>query len=453
MGKSSTKPDVKGSKLSKRLRDQSNDETTSSKKPKVTFDSLQLIDINDDCLEVIFKSLDLTDLLNVSESHDRFVAIARSIYSRRYQMKKVWVNLSSIFLNVAPKDNAELEIGNEIAVLFFRQFGHLVSNLSLNYMAQHAINIEKSVLKHCSDSITVLELMLCHGNNLETLNEPLEKVKELTITKSIIGPKLSMLSNWFPNLISLKLVQVELVECKALEVNFSQLKHLVIFNKEQTIPQTTIGELLRVNPQLESLNLQCKLDADFLWHIAEHMRQVKTLELWASNDRFESFADKKVSFDYVNVFKLNSWFHWGEFLVNMPFKFTKLDKLMLDGFNEFQGEMLKFIKQNQAISVLSLLPYIEDWDDLAFDDLESIIDSLPKLIELEFCADMFTEEQLIRLLSKYKNLKDVRLAFLELPNFVKNLGKAVELEWVHAVKMGCTEHNMQYVYVEFKRKS
>lgn len=129
----------------------------------------------------------------------------------------------------------------------------------------------------------------------------------------------------------MELIQVELMHPKSLEAMFAQLKHLVIYNEEQTIPQATIVALLRFNPQLESLILQCKLDVDFLQNIATCTSLVETLTLWAPNDRFESFGDQKVSFESVKSFKLNSWFHWGEFLLDVPFVFNKLDELTLNG--------------------------------------------------------------------------------------------------------------------------
>ncbi|XP_055302504.1 uncharacterized protein LOC129568533 [Sitodiplosis mosellana] len=461
MGNSPSKSDVEASQPAKRSCNQSCSEITSPKKPKITVDPLHLTDINDDCLEVIFKCLGWADLVNVADSDERFVGVAQSVYSRRYQSKAVSLNLNAIDFKAAhdKKAHADPKIGKEIAEAFFRQFGHLVSSVSFNSMAQYAINIEKSLLKHCADSLTALELLLCRHINFETLNEPLEKVESLAITKSFLGQKLSKLNIWFPNLVSLRLVQVELQQPKALEVNFAQLKQLVIYNEDQTIPQATIGELLRFNPQLKTLILQCKLDVDFLQRIAECTSLVETLELWAPNDRFESFGEQKVSFEGVKKFKLNSWFHWGEFLLGVPFKFSKLDKLSLNGFNEFKGEMLNFIKQNQDVTELSLLPILDDWDDLTFDDLESIVVSLPKLVELEFCGDLFTRKELILLLSKNKDLKKVRLWMPECdfgsPKFCR-FRSATEVEWIittHSVNTKSCGNNKRYGYIKLERQS
>lgn len=197
MGNVPTKTDVVASKPSKRSQNQICDEITSSKKPKITVDSLHLTDVNYDCLEMVFKFLDLADLVNVAESSRHFIDVAHSVYRRRYRSKTVSLNLNPID-SEPTHDHNELKIGEGIAEAFFRQFGHLVSSLSFNSMPHYAVNIEKSLLKHCADSLTALELVLCRDSNFEMLNKPLEKVEKLTITKSFLGQKLSFLNIWFP---------------------------------------------------------------------------------------------------------------------------------------------------------------------------------------------------------------------------------------------------------------
>lgn len=110
--------------------------------------------------------------------------------------------------------------------------------------------------------------------------------------------------------------------------------------------------------------------------------------------------------------------------------------------------MLKFIKRNEGVTKLSLLPIIDDWDDLTASDLESVLASLPKLLDLEFCGDMFTEGELIRLLSENNGLEKVKLWFLELPKWY-HFQNAVEVEWTYtaqSVKAG-------YYYIELERKT
>lgn len=201
MGNAPSKSDdVVASKPTKRLQNQNCNEITSSKKPKITLDSLHLTDVNYDCLEMMFKFLDLADLVNVAESSRHFIDVAQSVYLFRYRSKLISLNLNPIDSKPTHDDNehAELKIEKEIAEAFFRQFGHLVSSLSFNSMAHYAINIEKSLLKHCAGSLTALELVLCRDINFEMLNRPMKKVEKLTITKSFLGQKLSDLNVWFP---------------------------------------------------------------------------------------------------------------------------------------------------------------------------------------------------------------------------------------------------------------
>lgn len=429
---------VQTSSVSKRSRVSNDSDDACPKKPKIVIDPLQLVDVNDDCLEAIFKHLALADLFNVCESHERFVVAAQTLYSRRYRSKSITVDVTTTGIS-AEDGFDDIEIGMDISEAFLRYFGHMISSLWFNSKNQLALNIEMSLFKHCTESLASLDLYSCNVKNFETINEPLKKVENLAISNSFLGKNLSMLNIWFPSITSLRLDQSGMAEPKALEVNFADLKHLEIYNNGRDLTEATIGKLLRFNQQLESLVLCCEINADFLRFIAEHTPQVEELELWVPSDRFNSFGDQKITFESVKEFKLNCWHHYGLWLAHVPFKFTELQKLWLHGFNEFNNQMLEFIKQNKGISNLYLVPYIDneddfgywdDWEHLTFDDLQSIVETLSKLVELEFCAETFTDDELARLLLENMGLKKVRIWFIERLECFCHIRKAVEAQWV-----------------------
>lgn len=256
---------------------------------------------------------------------------------------------------------------------------------------------------------------------------------QLTITKSLLGENLSRLYVWFPYLTTLKLVNVKTSKPQYLAAHFPHLKHLVIYNEKMTIPLASIIGMFRSNPQLISLVLSCDYyDVDFLQLASNCLPNLIDLELWAPNDRFISFDDETVHFKSVEKFALVGPHLRGEFVVNMPFVFANLKELTFDGFNEFKGQLINFIKANQGIQQLHLIPFIDDWDDLTFNDLISIINALPNLVNLEFCGDTFKMSDIIRLLMTNEQLQTVRVAFVDMPIW-SDFFPAIKTEWTSTV--------------------
>ncbi|XP_055306238.1 uncharacterized protein LOC129570592 [Sitodiplosis mosellana] len=403
-------------------------EVFEAKKPKIDSKQLQVLDINDDCLQIVFECLDLEDLFNVAEAHSHLVPAARMVFARRYRMKKVFLNLDLVrFI-----DDDCIEVRKDVAAAFFRYFGAVVSSLFINFEGQRERAIEQSLLDHCPGTLVKFELALCDTSNLDTIDEPFGKVEQLTITKSSLSKRLSRLYVWFPSLTTLKLINVTSEKPEYLVAHLPQLRNLVIYNEKMTIPLATISGMLRANPQLESLVLCCDYDADFLQSVSASLRRLIELELWAPDDRFLCFGDDKVRFESVETFALIAPHLRGEFVVNMPFEFTNLKELYFDGFNEFKGQLISFIKENHGVRQLNLVPCIDDWDDLTFADLMSVVNSLPDLVELEFCGDTFKMDDIIQLLMINKRLQKVRVAFIDMPHW-PDFVDAIETEWTHGV--------------------
>lgn len=128
--------------------------------------------------------------------------------------------------------------------------------------------------------------------------------------------------------------------------------------------------------------------------------------------------------------------------MNMPFVLTNLQTLTLDGFNEFKGPLNNFIKQNEGIKHLDLIPCFDDWDDMIIDLLASIVGSLPNLVELTFQGDTSTIDDIIQFLNVYKNLQIVRVLFPIPPNwpaFAATMGVKWTVEVYH---IRCVGGNM-----------
>lgn len=157
-------------------------ESIAEKKVKISIDPLELLNLNDDCLEAIMEHVDLSDLVNLAEAHDRFIPITCLVFSRRYRKKKLFLNIGHIRFG----DSNAFEI-QKYCEKYFQYFGQLMSRLFINFLGDRADECENLFLKQCCTNLVDLELTFCTTSTLEMIIEPFEKVKKLSITKSALG--------------------------------------------------------------------------------------------------------------------------------------------------------------------------------------------------------------------------------------------------------------------------
>lgn len=100
------------------------------------------------------------------------------------------------------------------------------------------------------------------------------------------------------------------------------------------------------------------------------------------------------------------------------------------------------------------MPVIDEFDDLKIDDFGKIVNALPKLVEFEFCADIFMEDELLSFLNDSKMLEKVRLLFINLPLFATRFRTKIKNEWnidVDIIDCICIEPEAHFV-IELERK-
>lgn len=174
----------------KQARDSDTVKGAQQKKLKMSSRELQLVDINNDCFQVIFGGLILEDLMNMSEAHEQFTSAARLVFSRRYRKKKISIMCGFIKIG----DCIGVQKG-EVAK-FFRHFGPAISSLTINYYCD--VEVQQWLFDHCSDSLVELEMSLCNTNLLSEINKSFGKVEKLTIIETWLNDRLAQVDVWFP---------------------------------------------------------------------------------------------------------------------------------------------------------------------------------------------------------------------------------------------------------------
>lgn len=343
----------------KRACDENGNDIPISKKSK-NDDPLKLDDINNDCLALIFAYLDLEDLVNVAETSSCFIPSVQSVFLQKHRNKKC-------ALSPFGWTSDSIVITKSFAVPFFCHFGQYVSDLLIDCMSEYSEEVEEAVLTHCSSSLVNLDLAYLSTDCFNTISEPFESIETLKLSYGILSQKMSAVNTWFPNLTSLELLNVKLIDPTCLENNFHSLKVLLIYNGESTLPQSVIEGMLRLNPQVKILSCrQIEYDISLIRAISERLPLLEVLELWTPDDRFWSFRNQQFTFENVKKFTLYSFYNGPYSIECMPFHFGKLETLTLDVFNHYQDHLLDFVMQNKDLTKLSLVrlkKYSKEIDD------------------------------------------------------------------------------------------
>lgn len=374
--------------------------------------------VNDDCLSTIFEFLDVNDLVNIAEADERLVLAATQAFSRRHRNKEIVCNSQN-------HDTSDRFHENNFASDFLRHFGPFISRLSLTLCGLPGEN-DKSIQKYCLKSLVNLKLRYCSVDDFESMTKPFSKVKQLEIFHSRLGQRLSKINLWFPALERLELRCVEVIEPKFMEVNFPHLKHLVFIDHPDNIG-TFPDRMLRFNPLLKSLELHCEENHNLLKSISKHLVLLEELEFWPQNN-FMDIWPLKYRCETIKKFTLDIT-DSAKHLLGVPFELVNLEELTIYGFNRFQDIILDFVNECKTLTKLKLIPSNDFENGLNFDNVQTIIQQLPELIELEFSPQGFTRFR-PKYLFEGNHLQRVHLLFVHRPSFWRWDGRKIEDEYM-----------------------
>lgn len=403
------------------------DAVSPSERQKTENNSPKLTDLNDNCLASIFKHLNLTDLMNIAKSSERFVEEARWAAKCRFHEKTVRIDASSILI-VDENFNGWMSIMGRIdfrqgtkskVSKFLEQFGHLILKLEVDclrgrYSSDEDIQYYKAIWqfisKYCSK--TLLDLTLKINPDFHTsvlmndINEPFENLKNLQIVEGELG-RIRRFNKWFPELRSLTLLRnsVSTGGENCIHVNFPKLKELSIdIDAYGGFKEMDIGAAIRLNPQLRALRITGRrkigFEDGFFHFIDKHLKKLEHLQLPSDFNVLQPDECKTIE----NIKKLTS-------RIFPKFKFTCLEELELIAIGDDEiGKLCDY--QISGIVKLSLTYYPYKMEHLQNDHhlskLIFYLKSLPKLSELNLTHFPFSVDGLVQILAECKSLKKFR---------------------------------------------
>lgn len=215
-----------------------------------------LIELHDDYLELIFRWLDLNDLMTMMKVEKRFHQPIEQAFLRRYGNELTVTMFSS---NVHTNSLALKEL--PMIIPFFQYFGSSITILTVIFdksYSDQCMAIEKSIVEYCV-KLKELDLRLCRKGAFDDIAKPFDKLEVLLIHHGYLGDTMSQFSKWFPKLRTLKMDNVTVVAdhiCSKGTMPLLEHLDINVRMKPKIISRKNIDAAICFNPQLRSIRLK-----------------------------------------------------------------------------------------------------------------------------------------------------------------------------------------------------
>lgn len=224
-----------------------------------------------DCLEMIFKHLDIKSLVNVAGTCKRLQSEAVLFHNEKYYAEKVTLYHNfdhSCFIEVAGKSRIK---GLNLCLAFLRIFGGDISELTVQWhtwAAYKFINpmdiltckchtsLDQYVNRYCAESLSTISFYDKSEFSNENYVKPFINVDTVHLFHCGLAKQLPCFVDWFPNLRNLHIGASSVLQLSiGVQLHFPQLEHLSIEIPNDDEQLMCIRDGLRQNPQLQSLQV------------------------------------------------------------------------------------------------------------------------------------------------------------------------------------------------------
>lgn len=238
--------------------------------------SLSVLDLNDDCLEVIFSNCNLKQLFSVIVAHPHFVAACRRVFAKQFKHKEITLRATN---------------GETADVL--HHVGDIVQYLRVNYDRNDASKsgsnwkIHNAIAQHCSNN-----LIEATFNNIEAAlqaDRVFHQLEQLCFNHGCVGQTMTEFNKWFPSLRRLEFFFSKTVDVRCIEHTFPNLLHFTVAHQNFTLKN--LQTFLDLNPQLQTFTvyncdrmLITRLDAYTRLHFKALTTKFETLPCYFAFD-------------------------------------------------------------------------------------------------------------------------------------------------------------------------
>lgn len=383
---------------------------------------MNITDVNNDCLEKVFRYLSLGDLLNVADSSKHLRAAAELTYSYKYGKKQLYI------FELAIEWDQDIEIGDEINIKdwkrsyqILRCFGHLISKLDIWMLLSFVVfkkwpgkekcrtlfeHFISYVNEYCANSLTEIKILGNMDGTWDHLKKPFRLVDKLHMGG---GFEKDLLPKLFPNVRSLVFDCTWCTGFVSIDsFNFPCLENMDLIYPSHhhgvDIVSKHCGRLysfLRSNPQLQSLTLPTIANENFLQTINECVPNLQKLSLDDQFGYILTYNRAAVHFKHVKYFEFEV-FNSKPF-PNIPLTFDQLEEFSLKMCTEYNEEFYTFLGRNPSIQKITLQRSIS---------ASSLVSALPMLKEIDVSYFDITIDEIHSFLSHFRYLQKLTFGFI-----------------------------------------
>lgn len=350
-----------------------------SKRPKASgnidvLPSKKIVDINLDCLEHIFRLLDLKDLMNVASAHQHLKAAANLVFHHKYNKMYVVLfntNKQCIEPVTINKDRNCMWVQNlKFTFKILRLFGANISKVEIfaNYPLRDqacAINVNYDRImqylnKYCLESLTSFEVARHPKNVLSAVQKEFKNIEYVSIRGGNITSDVMFQINWiFPKMRRLELISKRFMGLKPIHYPYLEDLQMCILDRDLS-RRRNIKPVILSNIDVQSLRVSRHCDTN-TWEIISRMKNLNTLRMSYSSMLFKNFNGPPIQFDEVENLDVDVDNSNDEILeppLTTVFSFGHLKTCTVDCWAEHFTPMLDFIIANPTIEKLTIRLHI-----------------------------------------------------------------------------------------------
>lgn len=371
----------------------------------------KITDLNDDCLDQIFKKLQLKDLLNVSDSNKRFKKPVGYAFASNYGDHEMDMrcfchqNLKQLKIN----GNFSLQISGMLYCLkILRCFGHKISKLTICYGSineDQEANVNQYLNEYCADSLVSIRI---EGATIPNLIKPFCKIETIEFRFTHLDFKITKFNKWFPNMRRLRfefVIDTKMEDRRCIEKHFPHLEEIEFygFSMEINFNETNIANALRLNPQLRKVMLpDCTVK--FVQDVCQYLQSVEILSIWCHD--LSIHGHSIIHFKSVKKFEI---FLFGN-VRKIPFSFDQLQELKINGYEPAEP-VISFIVKNTLLTKLTIdkwfYPNLSEWEE----DTVKLVRASPLLTEIEIIHPFLKLHDVFYIIESWKILRKIRFKY------------------------------------------
>lgn len=220
----------------------------------------KITDLDDDCLEKIFKGIDLQNLLNVAVANEWLRSAAGIVYRRKFRQKPIYLQNSTGVLKLINHHSDRIDVfGLKTCLQFLRCLGSSVTKLKIgvNWNKKQCDYIHQYMNKYCAESLVEIVFWSRSSVSNDNIEKPFVNVHTIKVICSDLSYQWPFFTKWFPNIRTLHLDGV-LTDEHYIDTPFQHLQNLQIVINRDKYRQLTdkhITQMLLMCCNLQSLEL------------------------------------------------------------------------------------------------------------------------------------------------------------------------------------------------------